>query len=204
MDQYEMSHSKGAEIPSYQQTDENDARVLQNLGYKQQLNRKFGFMSSFGLTTTVMATCEFQPERRVIISYPDQRCLNRGSILCDIHNCPYQRRSCTYTTYRQIEIWLLWLTKLNPLGRLGLWVLFLLHRDSLHLRFSRRICVHVSHVCGAVSLGRRIGTEEALSNRQLDLRMDHILGMATHYCIPSISWSYHDPISSSAQLSWLS
>jgi hypothetical protein len=45
MDQYEMSHSKGAEIPSYQQTDENDARVLQNLGYKQQLNRKFGFMS---------------------------------------------------------------------------------------------------------------------------------------------------------------
>lgn len=59
MDQYEMSHSKGAEIPSYQQTDENDARVLQNLGYKQQLNRKFGFMSSLGLTTTVMATCEF-------------------------------------------------------------------------------------------------------------------------------------------------
>jgi len=54
-----MSHSNGAEVPSYQQTDENDARVLQNLGYKQQLNRKFGFMSSLGLTTTVMATCEF-------------------------------------------------------------------------------------------------------------------------------------------------
>lgn len=61
MDQYEMNPSKGAEIPSYQQTDENDARVLQNLGYKQQLNRKFGFMSSLGLTTTVMATCEFWP-----------------------------------------------------------------------------------------------------------------------------------------------
>lgn len=59
MDQYEMNHGKGGEIPSYQQTDENDARVLQNLGYKQQLNRKFGFMSSLGLTTTVMATCEF-------------------------------------------------------------------------------------------------------------------------------------------------
>jgi hypothetical protein len=38
MDQYEMDDNKGAEIPSYQQTDDNDARVLQNLGYKQQLN----------------------------------------------------------------------------------------------------------------------------------------------------------------------
>ncbi|GAB7326944.1 hypothetical protein MBLNU13_g10903t1 [Cladosporium sp. NU13] len=58
MDQYGIHHSKGGEISSYQQTDENDARVLQNLGYKQQLNRKFGFMSSLGLTTTVMATWE--------------------------------------------------------------------------------------------------------------------------------------------------
>jgi hypothetical protein len=38
MDQYEMDDNKGAGIPSYQQTDDNDARVLQNLGYKQQLN----------------------------------------------------------------------------------------------------------------------------------------------------------------------
>jgi hypothetical protein len=67
MDQYEMHNSKGAEIPSYQQTDENDARVLENLGYKQQLNRKFGFMSSLGLTTTVMATCKFWATMRVIL-----------------------------------------------------------------------------------------------------------------------------------------
>ena len=89
MDQYEMNHGKGAEIPSYQQTDENDARVLQNLGYKQQLNRKFGFMSSLGLTTTVMATCESGRRRKSNCSYSDQQHLNRGSILCDIHNGPY-------------------------------------------------------------------------------------------------------------------
>ena len=62
-----MNHGKGGEIPSYQQTDENDARVLQNLGYKQQLNRKFGFMSSLGLTTTVMATCEFWRTTNVLV-----------------------------------------------------------------------------------------------------------------------------------------
>ncbi|KAK3718751.1 hypothetical protein LTR37_004970 [Vermiconidia calcicola] len=60
MDEYEAKYAaeSGNEIPAHQQADEHDARVLQNLGYKQQLNRTFGFMSSLGLTTTVMATWE--------------------------------------------------------------------------------------------------------------------------------------------------
>lgn len=37
---------------------DNDARELNELGYRQQLNRTFGFLSSLGLTTTVMATWE--------------------------------------------------------------------------------------------------------------------------------------------------
>jgi len=142
--------------------------------------------------------------RKSCCSYSDQRYLNRGSILCDIHNGPYQRRSCTYRTQQGMATCLFWLTKLVLSGRLGLWVLFLFHRNSLHLRFSRRICIHVSDLRGTVSLGGRTGTEEALSDRQLDLRMDHVLGMATHDCIPGISWSYHDPISGSTQLPGLS
>lgn len=58
MDPYETKHSIVAEVSAQHETDEQDARVLRNLGYRQQLNRTFGFMSSLGLTTTVMATWE--------------------------------------------------------------------------------------------------------------------------------------------------
>ena len=77
MTELETKHSEVAEVPTHQQSDENDARVLHGLGYNQELSvsavttyctpnfvlteyqRKFGLWSSLGLTTTVMATCEF-------------------------------------------------------------------------------------------------------------------------------------------------
>ena len=59
MASYEMKNrSTVVEETKAQEGDENDARVLQELGYRQQLNRTFGFMSSLGLTTCVMATWE--------------------------------------------------------------------------------------------------------------------------------------------------
>lgn len=79
----ETKQSDTGEVSSHEQVGENDAQALQNLGYKQQLNvragmkifalsepvanirrntdesqRTFGFVSSLGLTTTVMATCK--------------------------------------------------------------------------------------------------------------------------------------------------
>lgn len=46
MDHYEMNQSAAAEVPFHQQTDEKDARVLQNLGYKQQLNVSLSLRNS--------------------------------------------------------------------------------------------------------------------------------------------------------------
>jgi hypothetical protein len=34
----ETKHSEAAEVPSHQQSDENDARVLHGLGYNQELS----------------------------------------------------------------------------------------------------------------------------------------------------------------------
>ena len=50
-------------------------------------------------------------------------------------------------------------------------------------------------------MGSRTGAEEALSDCQLDLWMDDVLGMAAHHSVVGVPWSYDDPISGSLQLS---
>ena len=59
MSNYEMKSMAVEETTTKEQEIvDNDNRELHELGVRPQLNRTFGFLSSLGLTTTVMATWE--------------------------------------------------------------------------------------------------------------------------------------------------
>jgi hypothetical protein len=96
------------------------------------------------------------------------------------------------------------LTLWNAPGYLSIRLFLLLHRNSLHLRLPRRIRFDLSNISSTISLGSRTGTKEALPHRQLDLRMDHVLGVAAHDGISSIPWSHYNTVFGRVQLSWLS
>ncbi|KAK4889263.1 hypothetical protein LTR27_011940 [Elasticomyces elasticus] len=57
-DEHEMKSMGVEELSGSHLQEDNDAHHLRDLGYDQQLKRNFGFLSSLGLATTVMATWE--------------------------------------------------------------------------------------------------------------------------------------------------